>query len=60
LFDRPKPTAGCSANGRRRLAGVKVNYQSLRNVWKKTILYQLLRSLMCVFQHIAVLTSLKE
>jgi hypothetical protein len=22
LFDRPKPTAGCSANGRRRLASV--------------------------------------
>jgi len=42
------------------MAGVKVGYQSLRNVWKKTILYQLLRSLMCVSQHLAVLTSFTE
>ena len=25
MFDRPKPTAGCSANGRRRRAGLREN-----------------------------------
>jgi hypothetical protein len=34
LFDRPKPTAGCSANGRRRSPGIDECAKDFTAVWK--------------------------